>query len=135
MEQFGLHELLPLNQLSSLGSILTDMCNNKPDMNLDADFVEFIYGEHDRIEEEFMELWAANPMGMSYAIDFHLAETNRLTRLVTKQWIRENAIRNPTPEVTLRLEIFSAMQFVLYYFQELLIHMKNGGSFDLEALH
>ena len=134
MEQYRLHELLPVNQLVSLGTIFADMCDNRPGMDLDDEFVEFIYGEYDRIEEEFLELWAAKPLGISYGVDFHLAETKRLTRLVTKQWIRENAIRNPTPEVMLRLEIFSAMQFVLYYFQELLCNMTNDGSFDLEAL-
>jgi hypothetical protein len=134
MEQYRLHELLPLNQLVSLGTIFADMCDERPVMDLDREFVEFIYGEYDRIEEEFLELWATKPLGMSYGVDFHLAETNRLSELVANQWFRENAIRNPSPEVLLRLEIFSAMQFVLYYFQELLCKMTNSGSFDLEAL-
>ncbi|WP_285058107.1 hypothetical protein [Pedobacter ginsengisoli] len=59
MEQYRLHELLPVNQLVSLGTIFADMCDYKPDMDLDDEFVEFIYGEYDRIEEEFLELWAA----------------------------------------------------------------------------
>nr|WP_068892107.1 hypothetical protein [Pedobacter panaciterrae] len=77
-----------INQFFSIGAILLDMRIN-PNMQLDDEFIEFIDLEYDRIELKLTDIWKDKPTGLTYVLQSHWVEADRLYTMVLEEQDRK----------------------------------------------
>lgn len=115
------------NQLVRIGVLLIDM-NRDLDFEIDNEQLEFLEAEFERISESLTRVWADKPIGLSYFLEFHLAEAKRLRNKIKMEHVLK-------PEMNdldiFRLNIYTLLKSGLNALVKLLNKLLKGDGIAL----
>ena len=116
------------NQLIRIGVLLIDM-DRDLDFDIDNEQLEFLEDEFKRIGEFITSVWADKPVGLTYFLEFHLAETKRLNgKIRLKNYVKEEM----SDLDVFRLNIHTLLKYNFKNLQRLLNKLLKGEGIALK---
>jgi hypothetical protein len=119
------------NLLVRIGVLITDL---RRDLYFEVDNEQLIFleSEFTRIQTNFMQIWADKPVGLSYFLEFHLAEARRLKKQISVERLIKDGDKMTDKDIFM-INVYTLLKYSLDDLIKLLNKLIKGEGISINT--